>query len=153
MLNVSTKGTIGAFETMGISLAESHFDMESSRAGAIVGTCGTLGVVALLSMGYLSQKFTDIQLICGGMVIMCAGILSLVFLDDDQANPSWQYVFAIYMMYSVGYPIGHTAVIGLFSKSKLLDAALRVCPFFLVVAVVVVKCPVELSHSLLLLTF
>eukprot|EP00529_Nitzschia_sp_RCC80_P018449 CAMPEP_0113483004 /NCGR_PEP_ID=MMETSP0014_2-20120614/23210_1 /TAXON_ID=2857 /ORGANISM="Nitzschia sp." /LENGTH=514 /DNA_ID=CAMNT_0000376537 /DNA_START=4 /DNA_END=1548 /DNA_ORIENTATION=+ /assembly_acc=CAM_ASM_000159 len=116
MLNVSTKGTIGSFETMGVSLAESHFDMESSRAGAIVGTCGTLGVIALLSMGYLSQKFTDIQLICGGMVIMCAGILSLVFLDDDQTNPSWQYVFAIYMMYSVGYPIGHTAVIGLFSK-------------------------------------
>lgn len=118
LLNVATKGSIGAFETMGVSMAESHFNMESARAGLIVGTCGSMGVVALLCMGYLSQKFTDIQLICGGMVVMSSGILSLAFLDEDQFNPSWNYIFAIFMIYSVGYPIGHTAVIGLFSKSK-----------------------------------
>jgi MFS transporter, ceroid-lipofuscinosis neuronal protein 7 len=125
LLNVSTKGTIGAFETMGVSLAESHFGMQSSRAGTIVGLCGTLGVCALLSMGHLSRLFTDIQLICGGMVVMSCGILSLVFLDEDQDNPSWQYVLAIFMLYSVGYPIGHTAVIGLFSKSKFQSLILR----------------------------
>jgi ceroid-lipofuscinosis MFS transporter 7 len=125
LLNISTKGTIGAFETMGISLAESYFGMQSSKAGAIVGTCGTFGVIALLSMGHLSQIFTDIQLICGGMLVMCAGMTGLVFLDEDQNNPSWEYMLAMFMMYSVGYPIGHTALIGLFSKSKFLFLSMR----------------------------
>merc|ERR1711865_388365 len=50
------------------------------------------------------------------MLIMGCGILSLAFLKQDQANPSWKYCTAIFLIYSVGYPIGHTAVIGLFSK-------------------------------------
>jgi ceroid-lipofuscinosis MFS transporter 7 len=118
LLNVSTKGSISSFETLGVSIAELHFDMSSSRAGTIVASCGTIGVVALLSMGYLANYCTDIQLICGGMVVMCTGILSLAFLDDDAGNPSWKYILAIFLVYSIGYPIGHTAVIGLFSKSK-----------------------------------
>ena len=118
LLNVATKGSISSFETLGVSIAESHFGMASARAGTIVASCGTVGVVALLSMGYLAHYCTDIQLICGGMVVMCSGILSLAFLDDDATNPSWKYILAIFLVYSIGYPIGHTAVIGLFSKSK-----------------------------------
>lgn len=118
MLNIATKGSIGSFETLGVSIAMSHFDMSSSEAGTIVACCGTIGVGALLSMGRLSQFLSDIQLIAGGMVIMALGILSLTALEEDGDNPSWRFVAAIFMIYSVGYPIGHTAVIGLFSKSK-----------------------------------
>mmetsp|Transcript_32520 Transcript_32520/g.50436 ORF Transcript_32520/g.50436 Transcript_32520/m.50436 type:complete len:493 (-) Transcript_32520:216-1694(-) len=116
MLNVSTKGSISSFETLGISLAESYFDMYSARAGTIVASCGTMGVVALLSMGYLSKYVSDIQLICGGMVVMAGGILSLTQVDEEEVNPSWRFILPIFMIYSIGYPIGHTAVIGLFSK-------------------------------------
>jgi ceroid-lipofuscinosis MFS transporter 7 len=118
LLNISTKGSISSFETLGISIAESHFEMASARAGVTVATCGTIGVVALLSMGYLAPHFTDIQLICGGMIVMATGIMSLTALDEEEPNPSWRFTLAIFMIYSVGYPIGHTAVIGLFSKSK-----------------------------------
>jgi ceroid-lipofuscinosis MFS transporter 7 len=118
LLNISTKGSISSFETLGISIAESHFEMYSARAASIVASCGTVGVVALLSMGYLTPYFTDIQLICGGMIVMAGGIMSLTALDEEEANPSWRFILAIFMIYSVGYPIGHTAVIGLFSKSK-----------------------------------
>lgn len=125
MLNVSTKGSISSFETLGISMAESHFDMTSSRAGTIVASCGTIGVIALLSMGYLAQYFSDIQLICGGMTVMAAGIVSLTQVDEDNVNATWRFLFPIFMIYSIGYPIGHTAVIGLFSKSKSLTIAIR----------------------------
>ena len=132
LLNVSTKGSIASFETLGVSIADSRFGMTSARAGTIVASCGTVGVVALLSMGYLAKYFSDIQLICGGMVVMCFGILSLAFLSDDAYNPSWKFCLAIFMVYSIGYPIGHTAVIGLFSKSKfgLVGTALFFLPFF-----------------------
>ena len=118
LLNVSTKGSISAFETLGVSIADSHFGMDSSSAGVIVATCGSIGVLSLLSMGHLARFFTDIQLICGGMLIMSCGVLSLGFLEQDVVNPSWKFLTAIFLIYSVGYPIGHTAVIGLFSKSE-----------------------------------
>ena len=120
LLNVSTKGSISAFETMGVSIAESHFDITSSRAGVIVASCGSVGVLALLSMGHLARFLSDIQLICGGMLIMSFGVLSLGFLEQDMVNPSWKFCTSIFLIYSIGYPIGHTAVIGLFSKSEYL---------------------------------
>ena len=116
LLNVATKGSIAVFETLGISFAESHFELNSSSAGTIVGTCGSLGVFALLFMGKLAKYFSDIQIIVGGMLVVVAGVLSLVGLEHEATNPSWRYLFSIVLIYSIGYPIGHTAVIGLFSK-------------------------------------
>jgi ceroid-lipofuscinosis MFS transporter 7 len=116
LLNVSTKGSISSFETLGISIAQSHFDMVASRAGMIVATCGTMGVCALLSMGTLSNHFNDVQLISGGMTIMAIGIASLTTIEEGIRNPSWRYFVAMFLIYSIGFPIGHTAVIGLFSK-------------------------------------
>eukprot|EP00542_Grammatophora_oceanica_P012086 CAMPEP_0194030568 /NCGR_PEP_ID=MMETSP0009_2-20130614/3999_1 /TAXON_ID=210454 /ORGANISM="Grammatophora oceanica, Strain CCMP 410" /LENGTH=527 /DNA_ID=CAMNT_0038670533 /DNA_START=44 /DNA_END=1627 /DNA_ORIENTATION=- len=120
LLNGATKGSIASFETLGISYAETHFNLYSAKAGAIVASCGTLGVIILLLMGYLSARFTDVQLISGGMIVMGAGIASLTMFHeevaDEAANPTWRYVLAMFMIYTVGYPIGHTAVIGIFSK-------------------------------------
>ena len=117
LLNVATKGSIASFETMGIAVAETHFDMPSSQAGAIVGACGTFGVMSLLGMSHLAQQFTDVQLISGGMVVMAAGVATLVNIEGSMNNPTWLYLLAIFLIYGIGYPIGHTAVIGLFSKS------------------------------------
>lgn len=116
LLNVSTKGSIASFETLGISYAATHFQLDSSVAGTIVAACGSIGVISLLCMGKLATLISDIQLICGGMIIMCIGIISLTSLEQGANNSIWRYVFAFFMMYSIGYPIGHTAVIGLFSK-------------------------------------
>jgi nitrate/nitrite transporter NarK len=118
LLNVSTKGSIGSFETLGVSIAQSHFGLTNDTAGMIVATCGSIGVISLLSMGHLARFLSDIQMICGGMLIMSLGVLSLAFLDADAENPSWKFCTAIFLIYSIGYPIGHTAVIGLFSKSE-----------------------------------
>ena len=120
LLNVSTKGSIASFETIGIVVAEQEFGLTSPRAGLIVGTCGALGVVSLLSMGHFCARYSDIQLISGGMLVMAAGVALLTSLSDNNAaigNPLWKYVVAIFLIYSIGYPIGHTAVIGMFSKS------------------------------------
>lgn len=123
LLNVSTKGSIASFETLGISFAESHFQMASSRAGTIVASCGLCGVFALLSMGTLIQYCTDVQLICSGMVVMALGIVNLAGFGetvedgmDNVNNPTWRYIFSIFLIYAIGYPVGHTAVIGMFSK-------------------------------------
>ena len=119
LLNVSTKGSIASFETLGIRFAESYFGLEPETAGMIVSLNGMVGVVALLSMSQLGKFFTDIQMIIGGMTVCAIGIIgfsTLQGVEDGAYNPTWKYFVGIFMIYGVGYPIGHTAVIGLFSK-------------------------------------
>ncbi|KAL7543536.1 hypothetical protein ACHAXR_012811 [Thalassiosira sp. AJA248-18] len=119
LLNVSTKGSIGSFETMGISFAESHFDLQPSTAGFIVSGCGMIGVCTLLSMGTLGKFLTDIQMIIGGITVCAVGIISFGSLQSVEMgaeNSIVHYVVGIFLIYGIGYPIGHTAVIGLFSK-------------------------------------
>jgi len=116
LLNVASKGSIAVFETLGITIAESHFNLLSSQAGSIVGTCGTLGVISLLSMEHIAKYLNDIQMIAYGLLVMAGGVVSLADLKADVENPTWRYIIAIFLIYSIGYPIGHTALIGLFSK-------------------------------------
>ncbi|MGH7955189.1 MAG: hypothetical protein ACREOZ_04435, partial [Gloeomargaritales cyanobacterium] len=80
MLNVVTQGTIGSFETVGVAFAESIFNLQSSFVGFVVGICGSLGVLVLLSIGHLSMFLTDVQLIAGGMMFSAFGILSLAII-------------------------------------------------------------------------
>eukprot|EP00752_Nemacystus_decipiens_P015766 g14076.t1 len=116
LLNVSTKGTISCFETIGAQYAMTNFSLSSAEAGTIFATCGAIGVIALLSMRILCRHYNDIQLVLGGVSLMI--LTCLVLAVPPQAGAAGLYVFvaAVFMMYSVGYPIGHTAVLGLFSK-------------------------------------
>ena len=121
LLNIATKGNIACFETLGVAIAQENFDMMASRAGIIIALCGVVGVINLLNMGVLEQRYTDVQIIIGGMITMIIGICFLCFIDNhDDNNPTWIYVVAMMLLYGFGYPIGHTAVIGLFSKSEFL---------------------------------
>jgi ceroid-lipofuscinosis MFS transporter 7 len=129
LLSASTKGSIACFETLGISFATSHFDLSNSRAGTIVATCGLLGVFALLSMGQIAKRLSDIQMISGGIFIMCLGAVSLADIEEGENANSWRYFISIFMIYSIGYPIGHTALIGMFSKSKYFPFGSLFCYF------------------------
>lgn len=77
-------------------------------------TCGAIGVVALLSMRLLCKHFNDIQLVLGGisfMIVTCAMLaLPPTFIGLNV------FIAAVFLMYSVGYPIGHTAVSFIFVR-------------------------------------
>lgn len=120
VLNALTKGPMSCFETLGVEFAESRFGMERAEAGAIVATMGFIGACNLMAMGALSERFDDIQLTIAGIILFMTGILMNTFLDQDDIdnNPKWRYVVAMFFTYSIGYPICHTALIGLFSKSE-----------------------------------
>lgn len=48
LLNMSTKGTIACFETLGAEYSTTHFGMTSAEAGSTFATFGTIGVVRFL---------------------------------------------------------------------------------------------------------
>lgn len=121
ILNVITKGSIGCYETIGVIYAEQSFRMQGPTVGYVVAVCGFCGVCALLSFKPLSKFFDDVQLMIGGifvMIVSCALLVNRV-RPDNLSSQTQQIVWAtaVFLMYAVGYPIGHTAVIGWFSKA------------------------------------
>lgn len=121
VLNVITKGSIGCYETIGVVYAQQAFNMAGPTVGYVVAACGFCGVCALLSFKPLSKVLDDIQLMLGGIAVM---MISCLLLIDSIRPPTLSLQFkqkvwavAVFLMYAVGYPIGHTAVIGWFSKA------------------------------------
>jgi len=120
ILNAFTKGPMSCFETLGVEFAESRFDMHRAQAGSIVATMGLIGTIALMLLRLYFNKYDDTVTISFGIIFFIMGIAMNFFLDREnpQNNSDWIYVISMFMSYSIGYPICHTALIGLFSKSK-----------------------------------
>ncbi|CAM9569306.1 unnamed protein product, partial [Chrysoparadoxa australica] len=115
VLNMATKGTISCFECLGAAYAISQFDWTSEEAGFLFSACGAMGVLALVSMRQLCKWVSDTQLVLGGMLAMMASTMLLIYAPPGEAG-KLQFQASVFLMYSLAYPIGHTAVIGLFSK-------------------------------------
>lgn len=116
LLNVASKGCISCFETLGVNFALEHFDMDSATTGYAVSIFGVIGVIVLLNMGNIERYMSDVQMIVFGLIVMLCASATLIGISENEAVPMWRYLTVLFMVYSIGYPIGHTAVIGMFSK-------------------------------------
>ncbi|KAG5175496.1 major facilitator superfamily domain-containing protein [Tribonema minus] len=116
LLNVACKGVIATYETLGANYAINTLSLSPASAGLFFATFGAGGVVALLSMGALSRRFNDVQLIVGGAVVMLLSCALLVVPTQGGGLGYAGFVASIFLQYSIGYPIGHSAVLGMFSK-------------------------------------
>jgi MFS family permease len=117
--NMATKGTIGVFETLGLVYVTTHYDWSSLQSGVTFSVAGSLGVLSLLMFSLLLRLVSDVNLVLGGMLVMTASCLIFSIgglFSGGGGLPLWAFYAAIGMMYSVGYPVGHTALIGIFSK-------------------------------------
>ena len=115
ILNITTKGTIGVYETLGVSIARSQLGWDNVRAGYLFSAGGAVGVGALLSFAWLVRTFGDIKLVVWGLGIMIVSLLLMVDWTGNGISPV-AFLLAVPLMYSIGYPVGHTAELGMFSK-------------------------------------
>ena len=79
-----------------------------------VGLCGIAGVISLLSMGHIGKIFTDIQMIKFGCVMIGLGCVLFLDLEDHEkqaGGQSWRYSLTMFLVYSVGFPIGMYAIV------------------------------------------
>lgn len=90
-----------------------HYDWTAMQTGTTVTACGIVGVAFLLSFSCLLRCFSDIHLVLFGLVAMSA---SCLLLSPVILTPEWMFMTSLVSMYAVSYPIGHTALIGIFSK-------------------------------------
>ncbi|KAH8096499.1 major facilitator superfamily-like protein [Aureococcus anophagefferens] len=120
VLNVVTKGSIGCYETLGVSYAQAELGLPGPVVGYYVSASGLVGVLFLLSFRPLGRLFDDVELVLYGIAVMVASCALMVrpvaaALGGGDAFQVW--LTALFAMYAVGYPVGHTAVIGWFSKA------------------------------------
>ena len=115
-LNVITKGCIGCYETLGVNYAQSNLGLSGPTTGYYVSACGVVGVAFLLSFRCLGRCFDDVELMVGGVSVMVASCV-LMISRAHRGHDFAVWVAALAAMYAVGYPVGHTAAIGWFSKA------------------------------------
>jgi len=113
VLNMSAEGAIGVYETISPSVAIDALHWSVSNVGINFAVFGILGVISIMTLPYLTRWFTDIDLMIGGMGLM---IVSAVLMSNMTDLTNIHFGFALWLMYSTGYPIGHTAMLGAFSK-------------------------------------
>lgn len=118
--NMVSKGTIGVFETLGLVYVTSHYKWTSMQSGLTFSACGAVGVLTLFLFGLLLRFASDADLVLGGLGLMAVSCLMFgaAGWGPHEAMPLWEFYVAIALMYSVGYPVGHTALIGIFSRLK-----------------------------------
>ena len=107
LLNITTKGTIGVFETIGLMFVTKNYNWNGVTAGLTISICGSIGVLFLISFSLLLKFVKDVDLVLYGMMTMTLSCLLMIRIFFSTI-PQWEYFSAIVMMYSIGYPIGHT---------------------------------------------
>jgi ceroid-lipofuscinosis MFS transporter 7 len=118
-------------ETLGTQIAI-MLGSTASTVGTVAAVFGAFGVVSLLSMAILCKRFRDMQLIGWSLIAMAVSAITIAFSLSGGQNDITGLVFfmlATLVVYSTAYPIGHTAVLGHFSKVSVTGAATVSCRF------------------------
>jgi ceroid-lipofuscinosis MFS transporter 7 len=118
-LNIITKGTMGVFETLLLIITINYYHWSSVETGIWISICGGIGVIVLLNYSLLLKYFHDYQLVPVGLIFMCGSCFAMnnnYFFFQYPENLNAVLFGSLVSMYAIGYPIGHTTLIGLFSR-------------------------------------
>ena len=85
----------------------------SFQTGLVVTISGSIGVLVLVFFRQFTTRFSDLRLIIGGIFLM---IFSCAVIGFSDTSLPAVFFLSVMLMYSSAYPIGHTAVLGMFSK-------------------------------------
>jgi ceroid-lipofuscinosis MFS transporter 7 len=97
-------------------MAQTYYNLTSIQVGLMITLPGIAGFIQLLWFKSIwTSRFVDMQLMLFGIAVMAAA--QLVIFPYGQKQPHLgQFISCLTLMYGLGYPVGHTAVLGAFSK-------------------------------------
>ncbi|KAG5190387.1 major facilitator superfamily domain-containing protein [Tribonema minus] len=116
-LNVLTRAGMSWHETLGSQLAMS-LGASAEVTGVIMSLFGVIGVVSLLYMRVLCQRYSDVKLIIWGLVgmIIAAVLVTIGTAEGRSGLGLFTFFLGSCVVYGTAFPIGNTAVLGYFSK-------------------------------------
>eukprot|EP01039_Chlorochromonas_danica_P002203 gene2203-2406_t len=115
ILNFFAKGTVAIFETLIVMFAVQQLGWSTLQAGLSISLCGLVAFGIMISFQFLLRVVDDVDLIVIGWSVMVAGCLLLDSTVLPQVT-SWRCYAALVLMFAIGYPVGHTSLIGVYSK-------------------------------------
>jgi hypothetical protein len=96
--------------------AKQHHYITNQSLGAIVTCAGIVGTINnFLFKAFWVKNFTDITLITGGVITILIALLLIINWGPGTGTSVGLYIFSLYVVYSFGYPVGNSAVLGSFS--------------------------------------
>mmetsp|Transcript_14711 Transcript_14711/g.25449 ORF Transcript_14711/g.25449 Transcript_14711/m.25449 type:complete len:409 (+) Transcript_14711:3-1229(+) len=116
-INLCFRGVVAELETLASPFLMEQFPISLSSASTVIGVLGFLGLGVYLSFRPLSDRISDRELIIIGLVLNILGASFLALVQAEVFPHSlWIYALALGLIWSLAYPLGQTAVLGLFSK-------------------------------------
>eukprot|EP00981_Chlorochromonas_danica_P010431 scaffold3227_cov188-Ochromonas_danica.AAC.17 len=120
-LNFSTRGAIAVFETQASHMLLDEYNLSQIWLGLIVSIAGSIGTLQLIYFQQLwCRNFSDFTLMVGGLGLL--GVAQLFAMswsalgeDVHSSKSMWRFVVALYLVYALAYPVGNSAVLGIFS--------------------------------------
>ncbi len=115
-LNFTTRGVVAIYESIGTALLLDQYRLTELQVGGLVSLTGSVGTINLiLFKEFWTKNFDDMTLMNGGLLVTLFAQLFIINYGKDQSHPLWEYALSLALVYSVGYPIGNSAVLGMFS--------------------------------------
>jgi len=115
LINICFRGVCAVVETIIAPNLVSGEGLSITKTSLSIGVLGIIGLLAYLALRPLSAWYGDYPLVVGGLAMMTLGTLVLV-AQSRYTLPLWIYFIALSTIWSIGYPIGQTATLSLFSK-------------------------------------
>jgi ceroid-lipofuscinosis MFS transporter 7 len=115
-LNITTKGSIAVYETLASQIAYSDYKISSLLLGLTISLSGAFGTLILLNFQVVTSYLGD------DYIVMLLGVALMILAQfiicsyGGRIPTVEQYYCAVILMYAVAYPVGHTAILGAFSK-------------------------------------
>eukprot|EP01039_Chlorochromonas_danica_P003407 gene3407-3733_t len=120
-LNFSTRGAIAVFETQASHMLLDQYHLSQIWLGSLVSVAGSIGTLQLIFFQRIwSGNFSDFTLMVAGLALLGLAQLLAISWDisrEDSESPKspWRFVVALYLVYALAYPVGNSAVLGIFS--------------------------------------
>jgi MFS family permease len=117
LLNFTTRGGIAVYETQISATLLDTYNLSELQLGFLVSMAGLIGTVQLLFFKqFWTNRFTDYQLMVGGIMATWAAEFLVINFGPDNKRSVMYTLAAMFVVYGFGYPISNSAVLGCFSK-------------------------------------
>lgn len=117
MLNFTTRGGIAVYETQIAATLLDTYNLSELQLGFLVSMGGLIGTVQLLFFKqFWTSRFTDYQLMVGGIVATWAAQFLVINFGPDDKRSVLYFLTAMFVVFGIGYPVSNSAVLGCFSK-------------------------------------
>lgn len=116
IVNIVFRGIIAEFETISVPFLMEQYGITYAVGSYFLSGVGLIGLAVYLCFKPISERFHDRFLVVVGLALTMIGCLPLAMRFLSMRLSVITYVVCLGLTWSIGFPIGQTAILSLFSK-------------------------------------